>query len=61
MRTKNVFSNSLLLLGTFLLIGFVGLELFGMHSDPLVPAFSAFFIGCTAVLDRMGEPKLKQS
>lgn len=61
MRTKNVFSNTLLVFGTCLLIGFVVLELLGMHSDPLVPAFSAFLIGCTAVLDRMGEAKLKQS
>ncbi len=61
MRTKNVFSNTLLVFGTFLLVGFAVLELLGMHSDPLVPALSAFFIGCTAVLDRMGEPKLKQS
>jgi hypothetical protein len=56
-----MFSNTLLGFGILLLVGFGVLEVLGMHSDPLVPAFSAFFIGCTAVLDRMGEPKLKQS
>ena len=59
MRTKSVFSNALLILGTLLLVGFAVLELLGMRSDPIMPAFAAFFIGCTAVLDRVGEKKLK--
>ena len=57
---KNLFSNTLLGLGVLLLAIFVVLEMWGMRSDPLVPAFSAFFIGCTAVLDRMGERRFKQ-
>ncbi len=57
---KNLFSNTLLGLGVLLLVTFAVLEMWGMQSDPLVPAFSAFFIGCSAVLDRMGERQIKQ-
>ncbi len=59
MVSKTLFSNSLLGLGILLLLAFAMLELWGLHTDPLLPAFAAFFIGCTAVLDRMGERKLK--
>ncbi|MFN8491922.1 MAG: hypothetical protein U0350_30255 [Caldilineaceae bacterium] len=59
MVSKNLFSNALLGLGVLLLLAFAILELWGLHTDPLLPAFAAFFIGCTAVLDRMSERKLK--
>jgi hypothetical protein len=55
--TKAFFSNSLLGLGTFMLIAFVVMELAGWHSNPLLPALSALAIGGTAVLDRLGRPK----
>ena len=54
---KTVFSNTLLSMGALLLVGFGLLEIMGLRSDPLLPAISAFFIGCTAVLDRMGAQK----
>jgi len=60
MTTKNLFSNTLLGFGVLLLVIFAVLEASGLHSDPLLPAFAAFFIGCTAVLDRMDERKVKQ-
>jgi len=60
MTTKNLFSNTLLGFGVLLLVIFTVLEVWGLHSDPLLPAFAAFFIGCTAVLDRMGERNIKQ-
>jgi hypothetical protein len=56
---KLYLSNTLLVVGVFLLGCFAVLEAAGVHSDPIVPAFSAFFIGCTAVLDRVGVPALK--
>ncbi len=59
--TKIVLSNILLGLGALLLVGFVSLEIMGLHSDALVPAISALLIGCTAVLDRRPEKKLEQS
>lgn len=59
MGSRNLFSNALLGLGVLLLVTFAMLEIWGLHTDPLVPAFAAFFIGCTAVLDRMGEQRLK--
>jgi hypothetical protein len=52
--TKAFFSNSLLGLGTLMLIVFVVMELGGWHSNPLLPAFAALAIGGTAVLDRVG-------
>lgn len=52
-------SNSLLTLGVIALVGFCVLEVSGLNSDPLLPAFSAFFIGCTAVLDRVGSRSLE--
>jgi len=61
MVIKNLFSNTLLGLGILLLVTFAVLEMWGLRSDPLLPAFSAFFIGCTAVLDRMGDRQLKQT
>jgi len=51
---KIFLSNALLVLGTVMLIAFTGLELWGMRSDPLLPALSALALGGTAILDRMG-------
>lgn len=46
-------SNTLLSLGVLILISFGLIEATGVQSDPLLPAFSALLIGCTAVLDRV--------
>ncbi|MCC6168361.1 MAG: hypothetical protein IT329_14150 [Caldilineaceae bacterium] len=51
-------SNAFLSLGTLMLVGFGALEVSGFHSDPLLPAFAAFLIGVTAVLDRVGTQQL---
>jgi len=51
---KPFISNTLLCLGVLMLLSFGVLETAGVPSDPLLPAFAAFFIGCTAVLDRVG-------
>lgn len=47
-------SNALLVLGVTMLVLFGLLQLLGNSIDPLLPASAAFFIGCTAVLDRVG-------
>lgn len=52
---KVFFSNSLLGLGTLMLLLFVVLEFSGLRSDPLLPALAALALGGTAVLDRIGE------
>lgn len=49
---KERFSNVLLALGAAMLLAFGIMEATGFHTDPLMPAFSAFLIGMTAVLDR---------
>ncbi len=46
-------SNVLLVAGIAMLAAFAVLYVVGIESDPLLPASSAFFIGCTAVLDRV--------
>ena len=46
-------SNTLLSLGVVSLVGFGLIEFNGVQSDPLLPAFAALLIGCTAVLDRL--------
>lgn len=46
-------SNALLGLGVLFLLGFGFIEINGVQSDPLLPAFAALLIGCTAVLDRV--------
>ena len=46
-------SNALLGLGVVSLLGFGFIEVNGIQSDPLLPAFAALLIGCTAVLDRV--------
>lgn len=51
-------SNAFLSLGIFMLISFGALEVTGFQSDPLLPAFAAFLIGITAVLDRVGTQRL---
>jgi hypothetical protein len=55
---KPFISNILLCLGVLMLLGFGVLEIAGLPSDPLLPAFSALLIGGTAVLDRVGAPQL---
>lgn len=52
MRKLNL-SNTLLSLGVLMLLSFGLIEINGIHSDPLLPAFAAFLLGCTAVLDRL--------
>ena len=50
---KVYISNALLGLGVLILLSFGMIEFTGLQSDPLLPAFAAFLIGCTAVLDRV--------
>jgi hypothetical protein len=52
MRKVNL-SNTLLSLGVLILLSFGVIEVNGVQSDPLLPAFAALLIGCTAVLDRV--------
>ncbi len=49
----NVVSNTALAMGIVVLAAYALLLVTGASSDPLVPAIAAFFIGCTAVLDRI--------
>ena len=56
---KELFSNVLLMLGAVTLIAFGIMEVTGLHTDPLMPTFSAFLIGMTAVLDRNGFRRLR--
>lgn len=51
-------SNTLLMAGVGMLGLFVMLQATGNAIDPLLPATSAFLIGCTAVLDRVGARNL---
>jgi hypothetical protein len=51
-------SNMLLATGVVMLCLFGMLQMAGSTIDPLLPATSAFLIGCTAVLDRVGARKL---
>jgi hypothetical protein len=51
-------SNTLLVAGVVMLCLFGLLQMTGNMIDPLLPATSAFLIGCTAVLDRVGTRKL---
>ena len=50
----NLVSNTSLAMGVVVLAAYAMLQTIGAGSDPLVPATAAFFIGCTAVLDRIG-------
>ena len=50
---KLYLSNTLLSLGVLILLSFGFIEVAGVQSDPLLPAFAALLIGCTAVLDRV--------
>ena len=50
---KLYLSNTFLSVGVLMLLGFGAMEFVGLRSDPLIPAFAAFCIGCTAVLDRV--------
>ncbi|HQY92501.1 MAG: hypothetical protein WAU00_18395 [Caldilinea sp.] len=56
---KELFSNTLLMLGVVALLTFGIMEGVGIHTDPLVPAFAAFLIGMTAVMDRGGFRRLR--
>ncbi|HHY56823.1 MAG TPA: hypothetical protein GYA08_15465 [Chloroflexi bacterium] len=56
---KEQFSNVLLMLGAAMLLVFGIMEATGFHTDPLLPAVSAFLIGMTAVLDRSGLRRLR--
>lgn len=51
---KDIFSNAMLVFGVVTLATFGVMELTGLRADPIMPAFSAFLIGATAVLDRVG-------
>lgn len=52
---KELFSNTLLMLGVVALLTFGIMEGVGIHTDPLVLAFAAaFLIGMTVVMDRGG-------
>ncbi len=51
-------SNTFLSVGVLMLCGFGLLEFAGFRSDPLLPAFAAFCLGCTAVLDRVAIHRL---
>ncbi len=57
MQTSRI-SNMLLTLGIVSLFLFGLFQLLGIGADPLIPASAAFFIGCTAVLDRVGTRQL---
>lgn len=46
-------SNALLGLGVLILLSFGFIEVNGVQSDPLLPAFAALLIGGTAVIDRL--------
>jgi len=35
------------------------MEVTGLHADPVIPAFSAFLIGATAALDRIGMRRMR--
>jgi hypothetical protein len=59
MVSKEQISNALLVVGAAALVSFGVLELMQLQPDPLLPAFSALFIGCTAVLDRVGVRQLR--
>ena len=50
----NLVSNTALVMGIVVLAAYAILQVMGAGNDPLVPATAAFFIGCTAVLDRIG-------
>jgi len=50
---KPFLSNALLGLGVLFLLSFGFIEVTGIQSNPLIPAFAALLIGCTAVLDRV--------
>lgn len=54
----HVVSNTALVLGVVMLALYALMQWAGYGSDPLLPASSAFFIGCTAVLDRVGQREL---
>jgi len=56
---KSLISNCLLALGVVILGGFALMEMTGLSVDPLLPALSAFCIGGTAVLDRVGVQQFK--
>ena len=56
----NRIGNALLILGVFMLVVWGAVELAGHAADPLWPATSALLVGCTAMLDRVGAPRLRR-
>jgi hypothetical protein len=54
----NWVSNTALILGVVMLAIYALVQFEGFGADPLLPATAAFFIGCTAVLDRVGSREL---
>ena len=54
----SLMSNTMLGLGVVMLAAFGVLQGAGLNADPMIPAFAALFIGCTAVLDRVGAEEL---
>jgi hypothetical protein len=56
---KNHISNMLLVLGVVMLATVGLMEIAGIGANPLVPAFSALFIGGTAVIDRVGVSEIE--
>ena len=53
-------SNTALILGVVMLALYALVQFAGFGADPLLPAIAAFFIGCTAVLDRVGSRELSR-
>lgn len=59
LMSRMFFSNALLVLGVIFLGGFAAFELNGASMDPLIPAFAAFCIAGTALLDRLQERRFE--
>ena len=59
MPARHHLSNISLMLGAVLLAAVGLMEFTGGQIDPMIPAFSALFIGSTAVLDRIGVGEIK--
>ena len=57
----NRIGNALLVLGAVMLVAWGAGELAGHSTDPLLPATSALLVGCTAMLDRLGAPRLRRN
>ena len=51
-------SNILLALGATLLVAFGVLLAIGLPADPIIAAVAGFFVGCSAILDRVTTKEL---